>query len=87
MTPSIRVNAISWAAVAPASRKWAPATEMALNRGTSSAQNSIVSTMRRIDGSGGQIQVPRATYSFRMSFWIVPRSFSTGTPCFFPTAT
>ena len=47
----------------------------------------MVSTMRRIDGSGGQIHVPRATYSLRMSFWMVPRSFSTGTPCFFPTAT
>ncbi len=28
--------------------------------------------MRRSDGRGGQIQVPRLTYSLRMSFWIVP---------------
>ena len=33
--PSISVNAISWAALAPASRKCAPATEIALKRGTS----------------------------------------------------
>ena len=73
--PSISVNAISCAAFAPASRKCAPATEIALNRGTSAAQNSIVSAISRSDGRGGQIQVPRLTYSLRMSFWIVPRSF------------
>ena len=81
------VNAISCAALAPASRKCAPATEIALNRGTSSAQNSIVSAMSRSDGRGGQIHVPRLTYSLRMSFWIVPRSFARSTPCFSPTAT
>jgi hypothetical protein len=45
------------------------------------------SAMRRIDGAGGQIQVPRATYSFRMSFCTVPRSLERGTPCLPPTAT
>ena len=83
----MRVNAISWAALAPASRKWAPATEMALKRGMSVAQNSMVSAMSRSDGRGGQIHVPRLTYSLRMSFWIVPRTLSRSTPCFSPTAT
>jgi hypothetical protein len=73
--------------LAPASRKWAPATEIALNRGTSSAQNSIVSAIKRSDGRGGQIHVPRLTYSFRMSFWIVPRSFAPSTPRFSAAAT
>ena len=41
-----------------------------------------MSAISRSDGSGGKIQVPRATYSLRMSFWIVPRSCSRGTPCF-----
>ena len=30
--------------------------------------------------------VPRAMYSFNMSFWIVPPTFANGTPCFFATA-
>ena len=30
--------------------------------------------------------VPRAMYSFRMSFWIVPRSSFGATPCCLPTA-
>ena len=51
-----------------------------MNFGTSAAQNSIVSAISRRDGSGGQIQVPREAYSLRMSFWIVPVSFSLGTP-------
>jgi len=41
---------------------------MALNLGTSAAQNSMVSAISRSDGSGGQIQVPRDAYSLRMSF-------------------
>ena len=40
----------------------------------------------RIDGRTGKIQVPRATYSFRMSFWIVPVSLLRGTPCLSATA-
>jgi hypothetical protein len=66
--------------LAPASRKCAPATEIALNFGTSAAQNSMVSAMRRREGSGGQIQVPREAYSLRMSFCIVPVSLARGTP-------
>lgn len=62
------------------SRKCALTTEIALNRGTSAAQNSMVSAISRSDGSGGQIQVPRDAYSLRMSFWIVPVSFARGTP-------
>jgi hypothetical protein len=53
-----RVNVISCTALAPASRKCAPATEIALNLGTSAAQNSMVSAISRSDGSGGQIQAP-----------------------------
>jgi hypothetical protein len=87
VTPSASVKAISWTALAPASRKWAPATEIALNLGTSAAQNSIVSAISRSDGSGGQIQVPRDAYSLRMSFWMVPVSFSRGTPFFSAAAT
>ena len=87
MTPSASVNAISCTALAPASRKCAPATEIALNLGTSAAQNSIVSAISRSDGSGGQIQVPREAYSLRMSFWMVPVSFSRGTPFFSAAAT
>ncbi len=81
------MKAISCTALAPASRKCAPATEMALNLGTSAAQNSIVSAMRRRDGAGGQIQVPREAYSLRMSFWIVPVSALRGMPLFSAAAT
>ena len=44
------------------------------------------SATSRIDGFTGKIQVPRATYSFRMSFCMVPVSFSRGTPCLSATA-
>jgi hypothetical protein len=47
----------------------------------------MVSAINRSDGSGGQIQVPRDAYSLRMSFWIVPVSFSRGTPFFSAAAT
>ena len=40
----------------------------------------------RIDGSGGYIYVPRAMYSLRMSFCIVPSSAAGSAPCFFATA-
>ena len=33
-----------------------------------------MSVTSRIEGSGGKMYVPRAMYSLRMSFWIVPRS-------------
>ena len=49
-------------------------------------QKSKMSVMRRIDGLGGKIYVPRAMYSLRMSFWIVPESAFIGTPCFSATA-
>ena len=39
------------------------------------AQNSIMSTMIRTDGSGGEIHSFCAMNSFSMSFWIVPPSF------------
>src|ERR1700741_4826379 len=53
---------------------------MALNLGTSAAQNSMVPAISRSDGSGGQIQVPRAAYSLRMSFWMVAVSLVRGGP-------
>jgi hypothetical protein len=53
---------------------------MALNLGTSAAQNSMVSAISRSEGSGGQIHVPREAYSLRMSFWMVPVSFPRGIP-------
>ena len=40
-----------------------------------------MSATSRSDGLGGKMYVPRAMYSFRMSFWIVPVSASPGTPC------
>ncbi|MNF18497.1 hypothetical protein D3C80_2226080 [compost metagenome] len=44
------------------------------------------SAISRIDGRTGKIQVPRATYSFRMSFCMVPVSLLRGTPCLSATA-
>ena len=32
------------------------------------------------------MKFPRAMYSLRMSFWVVPRSCSDGTPCSSPTS-
>ena len=43
---------------------------------------SMVSTTRRMDGSGGKMYSFWAMYSLRMSFWMVPRSWSGRTPCF-----
>ena len=40
-----------------------------------------MSVMIRIDGRGGYTYVPRAMYSFRRSFWIVPLIALAGTPC------
>ncbi|MBT9149491.1 MAG: hypothetical protein DDT28_00921 [Dehalococcoidia bacterium] len=42
----------------------------------------MVSTTRRIEGSGGKINENWAMYSLRMSFCIVPPSFSMGMPRF-----
>ena len=56
-------------------------------RGSSAAQNSKMSVTRRIDGPGGKIHVPRAIYSLRMSFWVVPEIRSRATPRFSAAAT
>ena len=40
-----------------------------------------MSTIRRRDGSGGKMYVPRDRYSLTMSFWVVPRSSVAGAPC------
>jgi hypothetical protein len=42
------------------------------HRGSSAAQNSKTSVTSRIDGRGGKMYVPRAMYSLRMSFCVVP---------------
>ena len=39
-----------------------------------------MSVTNRIDGRGGKMYVPRAAYSLRMSFWIVPPSDAGSTP-------
>ena len=59
---------------------------MGLKRGVSSFEYRIESAISRIDGRTGKIQVPRATYSFRMSFCIVPVSALRGTLCLSATA-
>ena len=53
---------------------------MVFHLGSSAAQNSKTSVTRRIDGRGGKMYVPRAMYSLRMSFWVVPAIRSRGTP-------
>ena len=60
---------------------WYPEMEMLFHRGTSAVQYANVSATRRSEGFGGKMYVPRAMYSLRMSFWIVPPSRSPGTPC------
>ena len=45
-----------------------------------------MSVISRMDGAGGKMYVPRATYSLRISFWIVPRSLRTSAPCLRATA-
>jgi len=40
-----------------------------------------MSTISRRDGAGGKMYVPRDRYSLTMSFCVVPRSASVGTPC------
>src|SRR6266566_5790914 len=78
--PFARVKASSWAAVAPASRMWYPLIEIVFHCGTCAEPNSNVSTTSRIEGSGGKIHSFCAWYSFRMSFWIVPRSVDQDAP-------
>jgi hypothetical protein len=55
--------------------------------GRCATQYSYVSAIRSIDGSGGKMYVPRARYSFTMSFWVVPRRPASGTPRSRATAT
>ena len=50
--------------------------------GISRLPNSMVSTTRRIEGSGGKMNSFWAMYSLRMSFWMVPRSCARGMPRF-----
>jgi hypothetical protein len=59
---------------------------IALKRGVCSFENRMLSAISRIDGRTGKIHVPRATYSLRMSFWIVPVSFARGMPRLSATA-
>lgn len=49
--------------------------------GISAVQYLKMSAVRRREGFGGKIYVPRAMYSFRTSFWMVPVRRSAGTPC------
>ena len=84
--PSASVKASSWTAVAPASRMWYPLIDTGCQRGMCRVQKSIMSTTMRTAGRGGTIHSFWAMYSFSMSFWIVPPSFSIGTPCFSATA-
>ena len=51
-----------------------------LKRGVCSIEYRTVSATRRIDGRTGKIQVPRATNSLRMSFWMVPVSVERSMP-------
>jgi hypothetical protein len=60
--------------------------EMVFHRGTSALQKAKMSVIRRRLGSTGYTYVPRAMYSLRMSFWIVPDSRERGIPCSSATA-
>jgi hypothetical protein len=57
---------------------------MVFHCGTSRGAVAKMSVMSRIDGRGGKMYVPRAMYSFRMSFWIVPRACRPGRPALRP---
>jgi len=81
------VKASSWAAVAPASRMWYPEIDSGCQRGSSAAQNPIMSVTRRIDGLGGNRNSFSAWYSLRMSAWMVPPSRWRATPAASATAT
>jgi hypothetical protein len=48
--------------------------------------NAMRSTVRRIDGSGGNAYVPRERNSFRMSFCVVPDRAALSAPCSSATA-
>ena len=55
---------------------------MLFHFGICSLANSMVSTTRRIEGSGGKTNSFCAMYSLRMSFCRVPPSSLRGTPAF-----
>ncbi len=55
---------------------------MVFHFGISLAPNSIVSTTRRMEGSGGKRNSFCAMYSLRISFCVVPPSADLGTPRF-----
>src|SRR6266545_8291748 len=57
---------------------WYPEMEIVFQRGISLRQYAKVSDTSRSDGLGGKMYVPRAMYSLRMSFWIVPVSAGAG---------
>src|SRR5437867_5008565 len=59
--------------------------EIVFHCGTCLAPNSNVSTINFIEGFGGKMYVFCAIYSFKMSFWMVPRNFFQSTPCFSAT--
>src|SRR5947199_169722 len=59
---------------------------MGFQRGSSAALYAMRSVARRIEGRGGKMYVPRAMYSLRMSFCVVPPIRSEATPCCLPTA-
>ena len=59
---------------------------MVFHLGTALPQNARRSVIKRRLGRGGKRYVPRAMYSFRMSFWTVPESFPQSTPCLRATA-
>ena len=52
--------------------------EIVFHFGSSVAQNSKTSVTSRIDGRGGKMYVPRAMYSLRISFWVVPAMAAAG---------
>ena len=66
--PLAIVNAISCAAVDPASRIWYPEIDMGFQLGSSSAQKLVRSATSLKLSSTGKIYVPLAIYSLRMSF-------------------
>ena len=59
---------------------------MVLNCGVSCKHQANWSVISRSDGRGGKMYVPRAMYSLRMSFWIVPPMSESATLCFFAAA-
>ena len=58
---------------------------MVFHLGTLAEQYSKMLVMSLMDGLGGNMYVPLAAYSLRMSFWMVPLSLSGLTPCFSAT--